>query len=75
MKKENVIIASGALLLIIGGWALFSLLRIFTSNILINFGIDNEIYQYLFIIGFVVLFFVITGYGFRGAWKKLLGLK
>lgn len=74
-RKDRAITVVGALLLIAGGWAVFSLTRYGFTNLLLRFGVESEVYQNVAIIVFVILFFVIVaGSKSKNAVNKLLRL-
>lgn len=62
-----------AVLIGVGGWAIFQLSLYGMSSLLSVFGIENPVWQYLSIIG-IVLLIIIVGWhnNFKDAVKKLV---
>lgn len=74
-RKERTISVIGAVLLVAGGWAVFSLIRYGFTELLLKVGIEGEVYQNLVIILLVVLFFIlVAGNDKKSAFNKLLKL-
>lgn len=72
-RKERGITIIGALLLIAGGWAVFSLTKYGFDRLLGTVGVQGEVYQNLAIIILVILFFVfVAGQDTDSTFNKLL---
>ncbi len=61
------------LLLLIGGWASFTLLKLVFQKLLIKIGIHSEILQVLVMLLIVVGILFLMGYGIKKSIKKMLG--
>lgn len=61
-----------ALALMVGGWAVFSLIKWGVQTLLIKWGVQNEWSQYVIIILFVIVVLVLAGFGVKTAIKKLV---
>ena len=59
------------LLLMVGGWAIFMLIRLLLEKFLINIGIVDEIIQMSIIVFLVIGSLTLLGYGFKKSLKKL----
>ena len=61
-----------AVALMVGGWAVFSLVRLGVGQLLAKWGVANEATQYIVIIFVVVAILLLAGFGVKAAIKKLI---
>lgn len=61
-----------ALLIAVGGWAIFNFVVVIMKNILNNIGITSEAGQSLAIVVIVISILLSLGYGFRKSIQKLV---
>lgn len=61
-----------AVVLAVGGWAVFSLTKLGVEQLLLNYGIDSEVTQYSIIIVAVILILMLAGYGVKSALEKIV---
>lgn len=75
-KSDNQNFIMGVLLsvlLLAGGFAVYGLVKLGVTELLLLVGIAQEVYQYITIIFMAVIIFTLTGLSFRKSIKKLLG--
>jgi len=61
-----------AILVGVGGWALFTLIRLLIQKLLSSIGINSEILQVFIILVLVIILLFTLGFTFKKSLKKLL---
>jgi len=62
-----------AILIGIGSWALFSLIKLLFINLLSNLGINSEILQLVILISLISIVLVVLGVSFKKQIRNMVG--
>ena len=61
------------LVLMVSGWAVFSMAKLGVEGLLLKWGVSSEFWQFFVIIAGAIIILAVLGFGVKSAFDKVMG--